>query len=206
MATARLTAATLAGVALASSLTACNGDEYAADGSYIYDGEAGTVTARATGAGGNTTMLSGPAIASPLPVDISMMPDAEVTRATHVTAEDGLHIALIEWITEQPTGQVAQYYRAAAAKADLSSALDLAGSNGVTFIAIGENRQRITLHAAPARIAPDGTRLPVPTEGEGANAPPTNGETPPAFRDVTAAQLYLVSTAPPRAVETRPKR
>ena len=93
MATARLTAATLAGVALASSLTACNGDESAPDGSYIYDGEAGTVTARATGAGGNTTMLSGPAIASPLPVDISMMPDAEVTRATHVTAEDGLHIA-----------------------------------------------------------------------------------------------------------------
>ncbi|WBY16216.1 hypothetical protein PF049_11540 [Erythrobacteraceae bacterium WH01K] len=181
----------------ALALAACDGVEEPAPrtGTYETDPETGEVRASAPLGDGNATMLSGPAIAAPLPVDLPVMPGAEVTQATHVSSPRGLEIALIEMVTDENPSAVAAFYRSAAGEAGLESAFDMGGSAAVTYIALGEGRERLTMHAARARVAPDGSRAPIVDAGdEGAPGNRSDGSTV-TYRDATAVQLHIVGDA-----------
>ncbi|WP_379546012.1 hypothetical protein ACFCW2_09800 [Qipengyuania sp. DSG2-2] len=175
-------------------LAACDGaGEGGEAGTYEEDLEARTITARAPVEGGEATMLSGPAIAAALPVDIPIMPDAEVTLATHVASPDGLRIALIELTSDRSPADVAAFYRGATGEAGLNPALDLGEEDAVTYIAIGPDRSRITVHAAKALFLEDGTRAPPPPEDEAEED--ESAEAAPETRSATAVQLYIIGKA-----------
>ncbi len=174
-------------------LAACDGNSGGETGIYEQDLEAGTITARAPVEGGEATMLSGPAIAAPLPIAIPILPGAEVTLATHVASPEGLRIALVEMTSDQSPAEVAAFYRNATAEAGLNPALDLGGEDAVTYIAIGPDRSRITMHAARALFLEDGTRAPPPPEDEEEEG--ENADDAPETRSATAVQLYIIGKA-----------
>ena len=203
MAAARVVTASAAPFIAALFLTGCDSGEPARTGTYQTDPESGAITASAPVDNGNVIMQSGPAIAAPLPVDLPIMPGAETTEATHVASPTGLRIALVEMVSDESPSAVAAFYRAAADKAGLSSAFDMAGEQAVTFIAIGEGRERMTLHAAKGRVAPDGSRAPALDE-DGDPAVREGGEASGVhYRDATLIQLHIVGrmgeTVPPPA-------
>lgn len=192
MAKARIVRAFAATSIAALFLTGCDGDEPARTGTYQADPESGTITASAPVDSGDVTMQSGRSIAASLPVDLPIMPGANTTEATHVASPSGLRIALVEMVTDESPTAVAAFYRAAADEAGLSSAFDMGGAQAVTFIAIGEGRERMTLHAARGQVAPDGSRAP-PLDEDGKPAVPEDrAASAVRYRDATIIQLHIV--------------
>lgn len=192
MAAARVVTASAATSIAALFMTGCDSGEAARTGTYKADPESGTITASAPVADGNVTMQSGPAISAPLPVDLPIMPGAETTEATHVASPTGLRIALVEMVSDESPAAVAAFYREAADEAGLSSAFDMGGAQAVTFIAIGEGRERMTLHAARGRVAPDGSRAPALDEDGEPVARVGDGASGVRYRDATIIQLHIV--------------
>jgi len=154
------------------------------------------VTASAPVGDDDVTMLSGPAVAAPLPVALPIMPGAQVTGATHVSSPDGLRIALVEMVSDENPAAVAAFYRAAADEAGLTSAFDMGGGEAVTFIAIGEDRERVTVHAARARVTADGARVAVLDEDGKPIVPEEDDPAPAETRDATAIQLHMIGRDP----------
>ena len=198
MAAPRLILAALCALLLA----ACRDDgEPAPAGRYEVDAETGTVTASARVEDGEARMVSGPAIAEPLPVALPLMPGASVVEATHVTATNGMRRATIRLTSEEPTDAAMAFYRTATREAGLSHAVDLAGPDGATLVSVGPDRERATIHVAlgmadaRGRIRrADGGDGPVP----GSSDPAQEGA--PVLKETTVIVLSLV--APPEADRT----
>ncbi len=192
MATPRVITAFAAASIAALFITGCDSGEPARTGTYKADPESGTITASAPVDDGDVTMQSGPAIAAPLPVDLPIMAGAEITEATHVASPTGLRIALVEMVSDESPAAVAAFYRAAADEAGLGSAFDMGSEQAVTYIAIGEGRERMTLHAARGRVAPDGSRAPALDEDGEPVAREGDGASAVRYRDATIIQLHIV--------------
>ena len=186
-------------IAASTWLVACRDEpEGEPPGRYDIDTATGSVTASARFDGGEATMRTGPFLAETLPLEMPIMPDAALFEATHVTATNGIRRALLKLSTDATPQEAVSFYRAAAADAGLSPAIDLDGPDGATLVAIGAHKERVTVHAERRFL--DSVGMPVARLGPDDAWPraqparrPSDGAT---LREATVVSLSIVAPPP----------